>query len=1047
MNTKTLTYRTATILIIAVMLFAGLPVPMASAASLNITSVSTGTWEATAWPSTLRSGTITVTAGNANVTGTGTAFLTELSVGNIIKTTGNIQIGTVGSITSDTNLALTNVPTTTRTNIAYNVQGVGPADNVTIANGHNVTIAAKAVNQTGTVTVDAGGTLTVSDPDAVFSTLIVNGTVTGTSGSAFGALTVNNGGLVTAGTNGTYAASLLTINSGGTVNISRAFTVNGATSIAGAISFSSTSVTSRAMVFKGPVTLNAGAMWTEPASGNGANNTYDFQNDFTNNASTFTTSDITTHTFSGAGRTINGGTNTSIARVKIIGAYTNNGTVTVGTLLSGVGSLTNGAAGTLNLGGTVSITTLANAGTLNKTNGGPIAIALANFTNTGIVNLNGTGTMTGLTNSTGGTVNLNSSGSITAFDNATASSTLNILALTVPHFGTLTVSAPGNTVNYGGAGDQTVKRITYNNLTFSGSGAKSATMPTLSTLANGTLSIAPTGTAIANVGIGTNISVNHLFLGGSGTLPGTWGSNASAAANKTDTYFASTTGYLNIINDARAPQTIVFTSAAPTSAVVGGATYTPTAIGGASGNPVIFSIDSTAGSVCSISLGVVSFTGLGTCVIDADQAGNGTFLATSQQQSFDVKTNQTINFTSTAPASAVVDGPTYTPTATATSGLLVTFSIDPTATSVCSISAGVVSFDTAGTCVIDADQAGDENHHAALQMQQSFNVGKGAQSISFTSTAPSGAVVGGATYAPTATATSGLPVTLSIDPTASTFCSINAGVVSFLASGTCVINANQAGNANYLAAPQVQQSFTVGEAPKTGSDTTGVFRPINGIIFLKNKNETGFADIGLNYGIPADYPVVGDWDGNGTTTIGVYRNGSFYLRNSNTIGFAEIVFAFGQPGDQPIAGDWDGDGVDTIGLYRPSNGQFMLRNSNSAGAAEMSFFLGNVGDVGIAGDWDGDGMDTTGVFRPSNGIIFLKNTNATGFADIALNYGIPSDKPVTGDWDDDGIDTIGVLRGNVFYLRNSNTVGFADIVFALGIPGDMPIAGNWDGIP
>ena len=202
------------------------------------------------------------------------------------------------------------------------------------------------------------------------------------------------------------------------------------------------------MVFKGPVTLNSGATWTEPTSGNGANNTYDFQNDFTNNASTFTTSDTAVHTFSGAGRTISGGTNTSIARVKITGVYTNNGTLSVGTLLSGTGSLTNGALGTLNLGGTVSIITLANAGTLNKTDGGPVTTALANFTNTGTVHLNGTGTITGITNSTGGTVNLNSSGSITAFDNATATSTLNIFALTVPHFGTLTVSVAGNTVNY-----------------------------------------------------------------------------------------------------------------------------------------------------------------------------------------------------------------------------------------------------------------------------------------------------------------------------------------------------------------------------------------------------------------------------------------------------------------------------------------------------------------------------------------------------------------------------------------------------------------------
>jgi hypothetical protein len=232
-----------------------------------------------------------------------------------------------------------------------------------------------------------------------------------------------------------------------------------------------------------------------------------------------------------------------------------------------------------------------------------------------------------------------------------------------------------------------------------------------------------------------------------------------------------------------------------------------------------------------------------------------------------------------------------------------------------------------------------------------------------------------------------------------------------------------------------------------GADTTGVFRPSNGVIFLKNSNTSGFADIALNYGLAGDYPVVGDWDGNDTVTIGVYRSGRFLLRNSNTVGFAEINFLFGNPGDQPIAGDWNGDGIDTIGVYRPSTGAFYLRNSNSAGAPDYAFFLGNVGDVGIAGDWNGDGIDTTGVFRPSNGIIFLKNTNTTGFADVALNYGLPGDKPVVGDWNNNGTTTIGVYRNGTFLLRNSNTNGFADIIFDLGFPTDMPIAGNWNGIP
>jgi hypothetical protein len=233
--------------------------------------------------------------------------------------------------------------------------------------------------------------------------------------------------------------------------------------------------------------------------------------------------------------------------------------------------------------------------------------------------------------------------------------------------------------------------------------------------------------------------------------------------------------------------------------------------------------------------------------------------------------------------------------------------------------------------------------------------------------------------------------------------------------------------------------------PRGGNPTTtGVFRPSNGAIFLKNTNATGFADILLTYGIPADKPIAGDWDGDGIEAAGVFRNGVFFLRNSNTDGYAEVAFAFGAAGDLPVAGDWDGDGIDTVGVYR--DGTFFLRNENTPGPPDIVLALGIAGDVPIAGDWTGKTYDSVGVFRPSNGALYLKNTNTSGFADVVLTYGIPGDKPIVGDWNGDGTDTIGVYRNGTFLLRNSNTNGFAEIVFELGISGDVPIAGDWDGL-
>jgi len=83
------------------------------------------------------------------------------------------------------------------------------------------------------------------------------------------------------------------------------------------------------------------------------------------------------------------------------------------------------------------------------------------------------------------------------------------------------------------------------------------------------------------------------------------------------------------------------------------------------------------------------------------------------------------------------------------------------------------------------------------------------QTVSFTSTAPTTAKVTGATYQATATATSGLPVTLTIDSASDAVCSIANGVVSFVGVGTCTINADQPGNGTYAAALRVKQAFPV----------------------------------------------------------------------------------------------------------------------------------------------------------------------------------------------------------------------------------------------
>ena len=112
---------------------------------------------------------------------------------------------------------------------------------------------------------------------------------------------------------------------------------------------------------------------------------------------------------------------------------------------------------------------------------------------------------------------------------------------------------------------------------------------------------------------------------------------------------------------------------------------------------------------------------------------------------------QTITFTSVPPANPV-PGYTYVVAATGgRSGDPVTYTIDPSSTSICSVSGSTVTFNQPGSCVIDADQAGNARYKAAPQIQQTVAViSPIAQTITFTST-PNGAYFPGDTYVVTAT--------------------------------------------------------------------------------------------------------------------------------------------------------------------------------------------------------------------------------------------------------------------------------------------------------
>ncbi len=168
---------------------------------------------------------------------------------------------------------------------------------------------------------------------------------------------------------------------------------------------------------------------------------------------------------------------------------------------------------------------------------------------------------------------------------------------------------------------------------------------------------------------------------------------------------------------------------------------------------------------------------------------------------------QSISFT--APATGTV-GQSATLTATGGgSGYPVTFTVDASSSAgACTVSGDTVSYLAPGSCVIDANQAGNLSYADAPQVMQTIAVSLPAQLISFT--APATGYVGGSATLTATGGGSGNPVTFTVDSSSGAgVCGVSGDTVSYLAQGSCVIDANQAGSASYAAAQEVTQTIPV----------------------------------------------------------------------------------------------------------------------------------------------------------------------------------------------------------------------------------------------
>jgi hypothetical protein len=151
----------------------------------------------------------------------------------------------------------------------------------------------------------------------------------------------------------------------------------------------------------------------------------------------------------------------------------------------------------------------------------------------------------------------------------------------------------------------------------------------------------------------------------------------------------------------------------------------------------------------------------------------------------------------------------------------------------------------------------------------------------------------------------------------------------------------------------------------TRPSKVGVFRPGDGTFYL-DANGSGIwegcgTDQCLQIGMAEDVALVGDWNGSGTSKVGAFRpsDGTFYLDYNGNGAWdgcgTDRCLQIGLNGDIPLVGDWNGSGTSKVGAFRPSDGTFYLDyNGNGAWdgcGTDRCLQIGMLNDTPLVGKW------------------------------------------------------------------------------------------------
>jgi hypothetical protein len=344
----------------------------------------------------------------------------------------------------------------------------------------------------------------------------------------------------------------------------------------------------------------------------------------------------------------------------------------------------------------------------------------------------------------------------------------------------------------------------------------------------GTATYTPPSGTVLNAGAGQALKVNFV---------------------PTDAIRYTTTAAQVLLNVSKASQSINF-------AAIPNQTYStsPVTLVATSsvGLPVTFSVNSGPATINGNKLSV---TGVGIISVVASQAGNGNYLAASATNNFTVgRASQTIQFAALPNTSFTTNKIALN--ATASSGLNVGFSVG---SGPAVVVGNQLTLTGVGTVSIIASQAGDANYLAATPTTNTFAVTKVGQTITFAGLPNTTFSTNKITL--NATSSSGLPVSFQLS---SGPASITGNQLTLSGVGSVSVMAIQAGDANFLAAPPVTNTFAV----SPGSQTIN-FAALPDTTFTTNKialNATASSGLAVSFQVASGPATV---SGNFLTLTGV----------------------------------------------------------------------------------------------------------------------------------------------------------------------------------